>query len=95
VEPALTTLERLRSILHRDFDIDPDALQPQVRLDALDIDSLRMIEILFAVEDEFGIRIPAEQAKPNEALQSVADLCGFVDAQVAAQGGDALARPAR
>jgi acyl carrier protein len=90
----LTTLERLQAILHKDFDIDPQALQPDTPLETLDIDSLKMIEILFCVEDEFGISIPPEQAKPNEALHTVADLVAFVDTLAAGQRDAKAGTPA-
>jgi lysine 2,3-aminomutase len=54
----MSTLERLRSLLERDFQLAPSTLVAEATLESMDIDSLRMIEILFSIEDEFKIAIP-------------------------------------
>lgn len=81
----MTTLERLRALLSRDFDIRPEALDPKATLESLDIDSLRMIEILFCVEDEFKISVSSEQSELRARLKTLADLTAYVDSLVAQQ----------
>ena len=83
----MTTLERLQALLARDFDIPLDRLRPKARLEDLDIDSLRMIEILFSVEETFSITVATQQAELKERLQTVGDLAGYIDALVAEQHG--------
>ena len=78
-----TTLERLQGLLAKDFGLPLDKLRPEARLEDLDIDSLRMIEILFSVEDAFEITVPAEQAELRTKVQTVGDLAAHVDALVA------------
>ena len=41
----------------------PDAIQPHTKLAELGIDSLDALNILFALEESFGITIPDEQAR--------------------------------
>jgi acyl carrier protein len=79
----LTTLQRLQAILKKDFDLQPEALVPDARLETLDIDSLRLIEILFSVEDEFKITFPSDQAELKARLQTIGDLVNYIDALVA------------
>jgi acyl carrier protein len=79
----MTTLERLRALLVRDFDLKAEALQPDATLEGLEIDSLRMIEILFCVEDEFKIVVPAEHAELKSRLRTLGDLAAYIDALVA------------
>lgn len=79
----MTTLERLQAILKENYDVAPEALQPDARLDSLGIDSLATIELMFSIEDEFRITIPADQAKSNARLQTVGDLVEFVDSLAA------------
>jgi acyl carrier protein len=81
----MTTLERLQSLLTRDFDLKAEALHPEATLESLDIDSLRMIEILFCVEDEFKLTVPAEHAELKARLNTLGDLAGYIDELVAAQ----------
>ena len=82
----MSTLERLRSLLERDFQLAPSALVAEATLESLDIDSLRMIEILFSIEDEFKITIPAEQAQIRERVKTLGDLAAYIDEILATPG---------
>jgi acyl carrier protein len=86
----MTTIERLRELLQRDFQLAADRLTPEARLEDLEIDSLRMIEILFSVEDAFGIAVPADPAQLKAKVQTFGDLAAYIDELVR----DALAHPA-
>ena len=74
----MSTIERLRTILARDFDIKPELLQPEATLESLDFDSLRMIEVVFVIEDEFKTTVTADPAE-LKGLTTLADLARFVD----------------
>ena len=78
----MSTAKRLRALLVRDFDLAPEALQPEATLESLEIDSLRMIEILFCVEDEFKIAVPAEH-ELKVRLKTFGDLTAYIDTLVA------------
>ena len=80
----MSTVEKLRALLVRDFDLAPGALQPEATLESLEIDSLRMIEILFCVEDEFKITVPADHAELKARLATFGDLAAYIDTLVAA-----------
>ena len=80
----MSTLERLRSLLERELDLPADALQPQATLEGLGIDSLRMIEIVFTIEDEFKVAVKAEPAELRERLKTLEDLATYVDELVTA-----------
>ena len=56
----MTTLDAIREFLTANFGVAPDALQPDAKLDDLEIDSLAVIEAMFAVEDRFHITVPSE-----------------------------------
>ena len=56
----MTTLERLSKILIKRYKLDPARLTPDQPLGSLGIDSLGMVEILFFIEEEFGVQLPAE-----------------------------------
>jgi acyl carrier protein len=81
----VSTLHRLQALLEKDFELPPEALQPAARLEELQIDSLRMLEVLFAVEDAFKITVGSNQAELKARLQTVADLVVYIDELVAAQ----------
>ena len=82
----MTTLARLQELLARDFELKLESLDGQATLESMAIDSLRMIEILFSVEDEFKITMPSEQAQIREKVKTLGDLAGYIDALAAEQG---------
>jgi acyl carrier protein len=51
----------------------------------LDVDSLTMVEILFAVEDELKVEIPSEPAEWQSQMRTFGDLVEYVDKLVVAQ----------
>jgi acyl carrier protein len=83
----MTALERLQALLAREFELPVERLQPGARLEELDIDSLRMIEILFSVEETFSITIATEQSELKERLKTLGDLAAYIDTLVAEQRG--------
>jgi acyl carrier protein len=85
----MTTLAKLQALLQRDFEIPLERLTPEARLEELDIDSLRMIEILFSIEDTFGITISADQAELKARLHTLGDLADYVDTALAGKEGGA------
>jgi acyl carrier protein len=85
----MTTLERLQALLAREFDLTREALVPGATLESLDIDSLRMIEILFGIEEAFGITVSAEQAEIRARVNTLGDLATYVDELLAERGAPA------
>lgn len=81
----MSTFERLQAMLVKDFDVPVEKLEREARLEDLDIDSLRMIEIVFSVEDVFKITVPAEQAELKSRLHTFGDLVDYVDSLVKPQ----------
>ena len=79
----MTTLERLQALLQKDFDLAPERLVADARLEDLDIDSLRLIEILFEVEDAFAITVPTGAGELRAQLVTVGDLAAYIDSLVA------------
>ena len=78
-----TTLERLRAILVKDYQIAPDAVTLEAPLAGLGIDSLGVAELLFNVEDEFKIALPPEPV----ALATIGDVVQYIDALAGKQHG--------
>lgn len=76
-----TTFDRLSTILARDFKLSADQLSLDAPLDSLGIDSLGTVELLWNVEDAFGIKLPSEPVD----LKTLGDVVRHVDVLVAAQ----------
>jgi acyl carrier protein len=85
MSPSATTLESLRKIIARDFEVDPQLLRGDAQLQDFAIDSLGVIEILFAVEEEFGITVPHEPPGTSTSLDTLDDLVRFIDQLVSEQ----------
>lgn len=79
------TLERLAVILTREYGLAPERLSADAALEGLGIDSLGTVELLWIVEEEFGIKLPPDPVE----LPTLGDLVLFVDALVAQQRGRA------
>jgi acyl carrier protein len=77
--PGVSVFERLQQILHKDFDLPVEKLQREATLEDLEIDSLRMIEILFSVEEAFGITVQAEQNELRAKLKTLGDLADYIE----------------
>lgn len=87
MNPPATTLECLRKIIVRDFEVDPQLLQADAQLKDFAIDSLGVIEIMFAVEEEFSITVPPEPPGTHTPIGTLDDLVRYVDRLVSEQHG--------
>jgi acyl carrier protein len=93
-EPSMTTLQSVQAILKANFDLAPAVLQPEAKLEDLAIDSLSVIEVMFAVEDEFKVTVPSEPATLHTQMKTIGDLVAYVDKLIAEQSRDnAACRP--
>ena len=75
----MSVLERLATLLERDFSIAPGQLHQDASLESLDIDSLRLIEIVFAVEEEFGVTMPQDQGEIRGRVKTLGDLAALIE----------------
>jgi len=72
MEKIITAVNRL---LQQEFEIDPELLKPEALLkEDLDLDSLDAVDIIVAIDHEFGIRIEEEQAKNLRILKDIYDI---------------------
>lgn len=78
----MTTAARIIAMLVKDFKVDPDKLTPDARLEDIGIDSIGVAELLFNIEDEFGLKLPDVPLD----LATFDDVVRYVDGQIAAQG---------
>ncbi len=76
-----TTFDRLHAMLIKDYPSAPESVTSATLLETLGIDSLGLAELLFNVEDEFGITLPTDPVP----LATVGDVVGYIDVLVAAQ----------
>ena len=70
--------EKVKSFVVEQLGVDPDQVEMDTNLmKDLEADSLDAVEIILAVEDEYGLDIPDETA---EKFETVRDLDEYVEA---------------
>ena len=79
----MTPYAFMAEVLSEKYDVDRETISPEATLTELGLDSLTIVELLFDVEDEFGIEVPEERAN----FQTLAEAAALVDELVQAKGG--------
>lgn len=65
-------LEKVCEILHEEFEIERESLQPQAHLfEDLELDSLDAVDLIVALEKLFGFRAQEEKAKELRTLEDI------------------------
>ena len=91
---AMSTFETVAKVINETSDIPIADIRPEAHaIDDLGIDSLDFLDIVFALDKKFGIKIPLEKwtQEVNQGQASVEDyfvlknLCARIDELVAAK----------
>jgi len=75
------TFNSIATILETDFKVERSAISPATVLTDLGLDSLALMEFVFAVEDAFHLRIPEDRLDPREAGITLQRLCEVIDTE--------------
>jgi acyl carrier protein len=76
--------EKVKAIIAEQLGVKPEEVTPDASfIDDLGADSLDTVELVMALEEEFGIEIPDEDA---EKMSKVSDAIKYIDEKVAAKG---------
>jgi len=66
--------EKVKSIIAEQLGVKPEEVTPQASfVDDLGADSLDTVELVMALEEEFGIEIPDEDAEKIATVQDAVD----------------------
>lgn len=79
IPEPITALDLLRQVLAHFSDAPPEQVVPEAELDSLQVDSLTLAEMLFALEDRIGVPM----AEPAERPKTVADLLRLIEPHLA------------
>lgn len=67
--------EKLNGVLVSELGLDGDKINDDAHFEEdLDVDSLGVVELLMALEDEFGVKIPDEEAESIMTVGQAVDL---------------------
>ena len=85
---AQTVMDRVIAIIAEQAVLDPSDVSPEATLESLGIDSLGLVESIFAIEEAFDISVPFNANDPAESefdISTVASIVAAVEALVAAR----------
>ena len=75
--------ERVKEIIAKELEVEGKQLTPEAKfIEDLGADSLDIVELVMALEEEFGIDIPDEDA---DKLKTVGDALTYLKTQTAAK----------
>lgn len=69
--------------------IDRSKLTREAKLSDLNVSSLDMVEVMFALEDKFGIELPFNANVNTSLFETLGDVIDLVEKQMAASGKSA------
>ncbi|MDI9402136.1 MAG: acyl carrier protein [Limisphaerales bacterium] len=70
--------EKVKKIIVEQLTVNADQVTPDAKfVEDLGADSLDNVELIMALEEEFGLEVPDEEA---EKLQSVGDVIKYIEA---------------
>ena len=73
--------DRVKEIIAKELEVDTKQLTPEAKfIEDLGADSLDIVELVMALEEEFGIDIPDEDA---DKLRTVGDALNYLKTQTA------------
>ncbi|MBP1573939.1 MAG: acyl carrier protein [Oscillospiraceae bacterium] len=75
------TIDTVKNIIAEQLDLDADDITMQSSImEDLGADSLDVVEILIAFEDEFDVKLPEEEV---EKLKTVGDIVKYIEDRMA------------
>jgi len=77
-----TRIDEILDIVAQKAMIDRSKLTPDAKLTDLNVSSLDMVEVVFALEDKFGIQLPFNANTSAGDMQTVGDVIAMVEKQL-------------
>ena len=68
----MTTLERLKNLIHDKFGVAIEAIDPDAPFASYELDSLTVAELMFEIDDAFHVTVPDEAATTVTTLRQLA-----------------------
>lgn len=75
----MTSYEGLCEILAKDYQLAPESLTPATPLKSLEIDSLGVIELIFAIEEKFSVTANDSDTDSAKDFLTLGDVAAYID----------------
>lgn len=86
--------DQIIAIIAREAVLEPAQVRPDMTLEDIGLDSLGLVEMIFSIEETFGIAVPFNANEPGETrfdLSSVGSIVAAVEELISEQGTPAVA----
>jgi acyl carrier protein len=80
---TMSQIDEILDIVAQKAMIDRNKLTPSAKLSDLNVSSLDMVEVVFALEDKFGITLPFNANTSATEFETVQDVITLVEKQMA------------
>jgi acyl carrier protein len=84
MNPPNASFDILKDLLINQFGVDAQIIEPGVAVADMGLDSLTLMEFIFAAEDAFSLRIPEDKLNPQQANLTLGAICQVIDGMRAA-----------
>lgn len=74
----MNVFDRIKALVAEQLRVEEEKISLETTFDELDADSLDVVELIMALEDEFDIEIPDEDA---EKIKTVGDAVEYIKAK--------------
>ncbi|MFY9174774.1 MAG: acyl carrier protein [Peptococcia bacterium] len=75
----MQVFDKVKSIVAEQLGVEADDIKMETSFDDLNADSLDVVELIMALEEEFDIEIPDEEA---EKIKNVGDAVDYIKSKV-------------
>jgi acyl carrier protein len=72
--------EKVRAIIAEQAMVDPGAVMPHATLESLGLDSLGLVETVFAIEETFDVHVPFNANDPDSKAFDISSVDSIVKA---------------
>jgi acyl carrier protein len=75
----MTILERIKDVMNRELEQNFDHIDMDTSFEELQLDSLDLLELIMAMEEEFNIDISEDDA---DNMKSIGDAVNYVESKI-------------
>jgi acyl carrier protein len=71
---------KIIAIIAEQVFLEPDDVSPKATLEELGVDSMALVECIFAIEEQFDVQVPFNANEPNASSFDISSVKSIVEA---------------